>query len=1017
MKKFVSIICILTLAIAQIGFLAGISPFQADASIDFSCGENLTWYIDTKNKILTVSGTGPMYPYYDFGNPPTWEPYKDSIGTVIIEEGVTSIAKYAFYNYPALKSIQLPSTLNRIGVNAFASCKNIESISFADNSNLTIISNYTDFEGTKWYKSQPDGLIYLGNVLLKYKGTVPQNENVEIKAGIRVIADKAFYNQSNLTDITFPGTVEYVGKSAFEGTGWLGSQPDGEIYTDKAFLQYKGSVPIEEYDYVIKDGTVSVSPQAFKGKPITSVVFPSSVEYIGESAFYYCTKLSETVFPSDSKLKYIGENSFLSCSKLKTFDLPQSLEVIESNAFSDCYGINCIDFPASVEYIGKSVYSNAQAITVDTNNKYYCSDDFGAVFNKDKTILYFAPKIIDGYVYTVPDGVTEVYDRAFYKCTINEITFSSSVKSIGREAFYGSSVKRAVIPAETSVKADAFNQCNNLTVYCYTDSPAHKYAVEKNIPFVLLDETLDTSNIGAVIEQANAINRSFYTDESLDELDAAVSAVDLNAENLTQSQIDEWENAITSAIANLKYKPADYYAVETATVRANNIDRSLYTAESLTRLDAALDSVEENLDITNQGKVNSAARAINEAIDRLEYLPADYGAVEAAVDKSEKLDRRLYSQSSLTALDQSKAAVEYGLNISEQEKVNGFADSINSAISALEFADVVLRNEPNGVIVSATAKEVDPDTALTVDLKDPSDLQGGNIAVGGTVKNITLFDINLLLNAQKVQPDGFVTVKIRIPDGVDPKRCKVYHVIDDPVDPLVRYTTSLEGNFIVFETDHFSEFAVIEVEAFITNIEITKLPNKTLYSLGETVNTSGMEITAHYSDGTSGVVDDYDVSSVDTSSIGTKTVTVYHTHNGITKSASFEITVSNENYYANIMLDGKEINEYNKKVSWYKGYSSESVKFDCGVDTSGNLKTEWSSDNSKVLVDSNGNVTNKGFFFARKATITVKITDSAGNVLSTDSVTVRFYKFSFQLSSIQSHVMTTLFRTSKELFA
>ncbi|MGN0573864.1 MAG: leucine-rich repeat protein [Acutalibacteraceae bacterium] len=1017
MKKIVSIVCILTLAIAQIGFLAKISPFQADASIDFSCGENLTWYIDTKNKILTVSGTGPMYPYYDFGNPPTWKPYKDDINTVIIEEGVTSIAKYAFYNYSALTSVQLPSTLNRIGVNAFASCKNIESISLADNSELTIISNFSDFEGTKWYKTLPDGLIYLGNVLLKYKGTVPQNENVEIKAGTRVIADKAFYNQSNLTDITFPGTVEYVGKSAFEGTGWLDSQPDGEIYIDNALFQYKGSMPIEEYEYVIKNGTVSVSPQAFKGKKITSVNFPSSVEYIGESAFYYCTNLAETVLTSDSKLKYIGEIAFLSCSKLKVFDLPQSLEVIESNAFTGCYSIKVIAFPASVEYIGLTVFPYAMTITVDGNNKYYCSDGYGVVFNKDKTILYFAPKIIDGYVYTVPDGVTEVYDRAFYECSINEITFSPSVKSIGESAFYHSSVKKAVIPAETAVKTGAFDQCNNLTVYCYTDSPAHKYAVGKNIPFVLLDETLDTSSICEAIEQANAINRALYTDESLASLDEAVSAVDLNAEGLTQSQIDEWENAITSAIANLKYKPADYYAVETAIIRANNINRSFYTAESLARLDSALASVEENLDITDQGKVNSAARAVNEAIDRLEYLPADYSSVEAAVDKSEKLDRRLYSQSSLTALDQSKAAVEYGLNISEQAKVNGFADSINSAISALEFSDVVLRNEPNGVIVSATAKEVDPDTALTVDLKDPSDLQGGNIAVGGTVKNITLFDINLLLNAQKVQPNGFVTVKIRLPDGVDPKRCKVYHVIDDPVDPLVRYTTSLEGNFIVFETDHFSEFAVIEVEAFVTDIEITKKPNKTIYSLGETVNTSGMEITAHYSDGTSGVVNNYDVSSVDTSSIGTKTVTVYHTFNGITKSASFEITVSNENYYANITLDGKDISEYNKKVTWYKGYSSESVKLDCEVGASGNYKTEWSSDNSKVLVDSNGKVTNKGFFSPRKATITVKIIDSAGNVLSTDSVTVRFYKFSFQLSNIQSHVITTIFRISKELFA
>ena len=79
------------------------------------------------------------------------------------------------------------------------------------------------------------------------------------------------------------------------------------------------------------------------------------------------------------------------------------------------------------------------------------------------------------------------------------------------------------------------------------------------------------------------------------------------------------------------------------------------------------------------------------------------------------------------------------------------------------------------------------------------------------------------------------------------------------------------------------------------------------------------------------------------------------------------------------------------------------AKLDCNV--AGNYKVEWSSDNSKVLVDSNGNVTNKGFFFARKATITVKVTDSAGNVLATDSIIVRFYKFSFQLSSVQSTIV------------
>lgn len=1060
MKKLISILCIMALTAAQIGFLAEVMPMKADAAIDFSCGENLTWYIDTRSRVLTISGTGPMYPYYDYTNTPAWKPYEDSFNTVIIEEGVTSIAEYAFFNYSAIKNIQLPSTLNRIGVNAFAVCKNIESISVADNSELAILSNISDFAGTKWYKNQPDGLIYLGDILLGYKGTVPENTEINLKDGTRIIADKAFYNQSNLTKITFPGTIEYVGEYAFEGTGWYNSQPAGEIYIDNVLYKYKDALTIEEYDFVVRDGTTAVSPHALEHKAMLSISFPDSIKYIGKEAFYYCTNLADISISEKCNLEYIGVRAFFVCGKLESFDLPQNIKVIESTAFSGAsYQLETVNFPASVEFIGLHAYSGASKFTVDKSNPYYSSDEYGVVFDKDKTILYFAPRAIDGYVYSVPDSVNEVYEGAFYKCSIREINFPSSVKKLGEEAFYASyiktvnfsdglsqiksetfaqcnnleeitipesmesisgiafahcqNLKKAIIPATTTVYSDAFEDCKNLTIYCYTNSSAHTYAIENDIPFVLLDEVLNTELLTTFIDQAQSINRNIYSHESLAELDAAVSAVNLNAENLTQTQVNEWENAIKSAIDNLKYKPADYYAIEIAQKRAENLDRSLYTFESLAVLDSALSSVEENLDITNQSKVNSIARTINEAIDNLEYLPADYVKVEAAISESEKYDRRLYSQATLAALEQSISAVEYGLNITEQSRVDGFAEQIINAISALEYAAVVLRNEPHGVIVSATAKEIDPDTALTVDLKDSSDLQSGNFAVGGTVKSITLYDINLLLNAQKTQPEGLVTVKIKLPDGVDSKRCKVYHIIDDPVDPLVRYSTSLEGNFIVFETDHFSEFAVIEVETVLNSIEITKQPNKTIYALGETVNTSGLEVIAYYSDGSTKIVSDYDVSSVDTSSIGTKTITVYHTYNGVTKSDSFEINVTADKINANITFNGKDVNEYNKKVAWYRSYSSESVKLDCSA--AGNYRVEWSSDNSKVLVDSNGNVTNKGFFFARKATITVKITDSAGNVLATDSIIVRFYKLNFQLSGIQS-TMVQAFKKSGLIF-
>lgn len=914
MKKFVSILCVLVLFTAQIGFLAEVSPTKAEAAIDFSCGENLTWYINTETKTMTVSGTGDMSGYNSINSPAPWSDYKQYIETLIVENGVTSIGGSAFYGCNALKNIVLSSTVKEIGDFAFASCKSLmslslpegvesmgknvfngcnslkkielpstlislsdtsfsvtnslEEISFPNGSNL----RYTGSKGLgnqcKWYNDLPDGPVYMGSVLYGYKGEMPENTTLTIKDGTQAVNFRVFMNMTNLVDVIFPESLWIVHIDAFAGTTWLNSQPKGLVYAGNVLYTYKGVMDLGE-----------------------TVVLPVGVSGIADNAFADCDLMTDLKLPST--LKYIGTGAFKGTTLLKNLNIPENT-----------------------------------------------------------TYIYGTPFVTDG-------------------------TF---------------------------------------TIYCVKNSEAHFHAEEKNIPYILVEsssEEISTISLTTFIDQAQSINRNIYSDETLAELDASISAVNLNAENLTQAQVNEWEAAIKSAIDNLKYKPADYYAVETAQKRAANIDRSLYTAESLAVLDSALYSVEDNLDITNQSKVNSIARAINEAIDNLEYLPADYTKVEDAISESQELDRRLYSQATLAVLDQSISAVEYGLNITEQTKVDGFAEQISNAISALEYADVVLRNEPHGVIVSATAKEIDPDTALTVDLKDSSDLQSGNFAVGGTVKSITLYDINLLLNAQKTQPDGFVTVKIKLPDGVDPKRCKVYHVIDDPVDPLVRYTTALEGNFIVFETDHFSEFAVIEVETVLNGIEITKLPNKTVYALGETVNTSGLEVTAHYSDGSAKIVLEYDVSSVDTLSIGKKTITVYHTYNGITKSDSFEITVNGDKIAANITLNGEDINEYNKKVAWYKGYSSESVKFDCA--TAGNYKVEWSSDNSKVLVDSNGNVTNKGFFFARKATITVKVTDSAGNVLATDSIIVRFYKLSFQLSSIQS-TMVQAFKKSGLIF-
>lgn len=90
-------------------------------------GNNLTWTIDTSTGIMTISGTGDMADYGDFdsvGPDPEWRSHWTEISqvhTLIVEEGVTSIGKYAFQWYNNIVNVYLPDSLERINKDAFES--------------------------------------------------------------------------------------------------------------------------------------------------------------------------------------------------------------------------------------------------------------------------------------------------------------------------------------------------------------------------------------------------------------------------------------------------------------------------------------------------------------------------------------------------------------------------------------------------------------------------------------------------------------------------------------------------------------------------------------------------------------------------------------------------------------------------------------------------------------------------------------------------------------------------------
>lgn len=239
----------------------------------------------------------------------------------------------------------------------------------------------------------------------------------------------------------------------------------------------------------------------------------------------------------------------------------------------------------------------------------------------------------------------------------------------------------------------------------------------------------DYAAVNTAKANADAIDRSLYTEPSLKAVDEAVAKIDSNKTILEQDEVNAMADTINEALNNLEYLPANYSAVDAARTSADNLDRTLYTDNSLAVLDKALDGVHEGLDITHQDEVDAMAAAINEALDNLEYLPADYSAVDAARTSADKIDRTLYTADSLAVLDKALGNVREGLDISHQGEVDAMAAAINEAINNLEkISDVQTSTDEESSDIQTDSSEENEADALPATSDDTVSVVSGLVA-------------------------------------------------------------------------------------------------------------------------------------------------------------------------------------------------------------------------------------------------------------------------------------------------
>ena len=219
-----------------------------------NCGlfTEITWTLDTSTGILEISGEGSMWDY-SYGNDYTpWYDYRSSITTVTIEDGVTSIGNYAFFDCDGLTSVTIPNSVTSIGIRSFSNCKSLATITIG--TGVTTIGTRA-FSGCSGLTSitMSESLISIGNT--------------------------AFWKCTGLTSITIPQSVTTISSSAFFGCSGINN--------------FEGKFAADNGRCLIVNDTL----KAFAPGGLTQYAIPDGVKVIGDGSFSACSALkSVTVY-------------------------------------------------------------------------------------------------------------------------------------------------------------------------------------------------------------------------------------------------------------------------------------------------------------------------------------------------------------------------------------------------------------------------------------------------------------------------------------------------------------------------------------------------------------------------------------------------------------------------------------------------------------------------------------------------------------------------------------------------
>ncbi|MCR5796579.1 MAG: leucine-rich repeat domain-containing protein, partial [Eubacterium sp.] len=192
--------------------LTGKGNYGGSHEIGFRIDKSSSIKYDKSTKVLTVSGEGPM----KFSKMPE---YAELAEKLVVEEGITSIADGACYNFEKLQTVQLPKTLTKIGNSAFNNCNSLVNIEIPDAVEHIGENAFSSCWRLKEIEL-PDSIETIGRSAFSWCNSL---EIVNIPKGIKKIDEYAFEGCSMLKAITLPSSIVEIGDYAFKNCSSLES--------------------------------------------------------------------------------------------------------------------------------------------------------------------------------------------------------------------------------------------------------------------------------------------------------------------------------------------------------------------------------------------------------------------------------------------------------------------------------------------------------------------------------------------------------------------------------------------------------------------------------------------------------------------------------------------------------------------------------------------------------------------------------------------------------------------------